>query len=140
MHISKEKTVRRGCGCTILLLLIGNILLAVFVGLQLKSDSESAIVNFHERFNDGKLDAIWNDAHPKFHSTFTTKANYSSYLQNVQKQFGRVKSSSVLKFTWFGTKEITQRTEFEKGEGIETFTFEWRPFKASLVGYSVAAK
>jgi len=132
--------MKPGLGCLALSLLMASTGLAIFVGQGLKTDSDSAIVLFHGRFNDGKFDAIWNDAHPKFRDAFTTKSNYSNYLQAAQKKFGKVKSSRQVRFTWFGTKEITQRTTFEHGDGIETFTFEWRPFKVSISGYSVAAE
>jgi len=132
--------MKRGCGCLIFAVLLANAGLAVLVGEKLKAASELAVVHFHERFNDGKLDAIWDDAHPDFRAAFSTKGNYSNYMESAQKKFGKVKSSRQVKFTWFGKKEIILRTTFERGSAIETFTFEWKPFDVSLGGYSLTAE
>jgi hypothetical protein len=106
-----------------------------------KVAAETAIAHFHEQYNDGKIDAIWDGAHPKFRSA-SKKEKYDEFLRAVQSKLGKVTSTAnvnwnVGKFNLTTTVKMAQKTVFEKGEGTESFAFEMDGEKAVLVGYNI---
>ncbi len=126
----------------LVIMLVGGLGICLFVIFWNKSEAESAITHLHEQFNNGKFDEIWNEAQSKFHDTLTI-VKFKNYLLDVQKKLGKVKSSGqvskreINRFSWTRKIEIVQRTVFEKGEGIETFAFEFINNKALLIGYAI---
>lgn len=122
----------------------------VYLGLYLASCSNptagkvkatASIAHFHEQYNGGKLDAIWDEAHAKFRSA-STKEKYDVFLQAVQRKLGKVTSTTnvnwnVGTFNLKTTVRMAQKTVFEKGEGVESFTFEIDGENAVLVGYNI---
>lgn len=106
-----------------------------------KAAADAAIVRFHEQYNAGRLDAIWEGAHPKFRSA-SKKEKYEQLLHAVQNKLGKVTSTAnvnwnVGAFNATTTVKMAQKTVFEKGEGTESFTFEMDGEKALLVGYNI---
>ena len=106
-----------------------------------KVAAETAIALFHEQYNEGKLDTIWDGAHSKFRST-GKKGKYVEFLQAVQSKLGKVTSTAnvnwkVGTFNLTTTVKMAQKTVFEKGEGTESFAFEMDGEKAVLVGYNI---
>lgn len=128
-----------------IILLIGGLGICLFALFMNKSEKESAINHFHEQYNNGEFDSIWNEAQPKFRDSLT-KDEYINHMHDVQNKFGKVVSSSQLskrevnRFSWTRKIEIVQRTVFEKGESVETFRFEFINQKALLIHYSIKSE
>lgn len=106
-----------------------------------KAASEAAIDHFHQLYNEGKFDDIWNEAHPKFRNE-STKDKYDEFMNAVQRKLGKVTSTSnagwrVNTFNFTTTVLMTQKTVFEQGEGTESFTFQMEGEKAVLVGWYI---
>jgi hypothetical protein len=126
----------------LVIMVLGGLGICLYVIFWNKSEAESAITHFHEQFNNGQFDKIWNEAQPKFHDTFTN-IKFMNYLQDVQKKLGKAKSSEqvskreINRFSWTRKIEIVQKTVFEKGESIETFSFEFINNKPLLIGYEI---
>jgi hypothetical protein len=106
-----------------------------------KPAAEKAIAHFHESYNQGQFDDIWNEADSKFR-TASTKQKYDDFMGRVHGKLGKV--TSTINTGWkeaslnFKTKVVmTQKTAFENGEGIETFTFGIDGTNAVLVGYNI---
>ena len=106
-----------------------------------KGASEASIDHFHQQYSDGKLDDIWKEAHAKFRSA-SKKEKYDEFMSAVLRKLGKVTSTSnagwkVNTYNLTTTVLMTQKTVFEKGEGMESFTFEMDGDKAVLVGYNI---
>jgi hypothetical protein len=106
-----------------------------------KPAAERAIAQFHESYNQGKLDDIWKGADPKFH-TVATKRKYDEFMGAVQRKLGKVTSTAntgwkVQSFNLKTTIFMSQQTVFENGQGTESFTFALDGTNAVLVGYNV---
>src|SRR2546425_2935863 len=102
-----------------------------------KPAAEKAIAQFHESYNQGKLDDIWEGADSKFR-TAATKQKYDEFMGAVHRKLGKVTSTSntgwnVKSFNLKTTVFITQQTVFENGQGTETFTFAMDGTNAVLV-------
>jgi hypothetical protein len=106
-----------------------------------KPAAEKAIAQFHESFNQGKLEDIWKGSDPQFR-TAATKQKYDDFMGAVQRKLGKVTSTSnsgwkVQSFNLKTTVLMTQQTVFEHGQGTESFTFALNGTNAVLVGYNV---
>jgi hypothetical protein len=106
--------------------------------------AEQAIKRFHAMFNDERYEEIYAALDPRF-KEITSEQEMFEILQAVHIKLGKVtattmtggKASSYLTETQI---VILQDTEFERGKGIETFTFFYADKKASLAGYNINSK
>ncbi len=106
-----------------------------------KPTAEKAIAQFHELYNQGKLDDIWKGADAQFR-TVSSKQQYDGLMTAVQRKLGKVTSTSnsgwrVQSFNLQTTVLMSQNTAFEHGQGTESFTFALHGTNAVLVGYNI---
>ena len=106
-----------------------------------KATAEKAIVQFHNSFNQGKLDDIWNTAGSQFRAA-SAKQKYDDFMGAVQRKLGKVTTTSnagwnIKSFNLKTTVFMTQQTVFEHGQGTESFTFSIDGTNAVLVGYNI---
>ena len=106
-----------------------------------KPAAEKAVAHFHDLYNQGKLQDIWNQADPKFRSA-STQPKYDDFMGAVQRKLGKVTSTSntgwrVQSFNLKTMVFMSQKTIFENGEGAESFTFTLDGTNALLVGYNI---
>jgi hypothetical protein len=106
-----------------------------------KTAAENAIAQFHQLYNQRKLDDIWKEAEPKFRAA-STKQKYDDFMGAVQRKLGKVTSTSnagwnVQSFNLKTTVIMTQKTVFENGQGTESFTFALDGTNAVLLGYNI---
>jgi hypothetical protein len=106
-----------------------------------KAAAEAAIILFHQQMNDGLYEEIWNQAHEKFRGA-SSKEKFVEFMSAIERKLGKVQSSKnigwkVNTFNFTTTVLMNQNTTFEKGSGIETFTFEMKGENALLVGYNI---
>ena len=106
-----------------------------------KPAAEKAIAQFHDSYNQGKLDDIWKSADSAFR-TALTEQKYGEFMGAVQGKLGKVTTTSnigwnVRSFNFKTTVLMTQTTVFENGQGTESFTFAINGTNAVLVGYNI---
>jgi hypothetical protein len=106
-----------------------------------KGAAEEAIGRFHELYNEGRLDDIWQDADPSFRAA-STKEAYDQRMSTLQRSLGKVTATSndawnVRSINFKTTIVMKQTTVFEAGEGTESFTFKLDGEDAVLVGYDI---
>ncbi len=124
------------------------VLAAVLVGCggitHGKPAAEKAIARFHELYNQGKLDVIWNEADPAFR-TAASKQEYAEFMAAVQRKLGKVASSAnaawrVQTLNLQTKVQMRQNTAFENGQDTESFTFTLDGTNAVLVGYNLQSR
>ena len=106
-----------------------------------KPAAERAITKFHESYNQGRLEEIWNGADPQFR-TASSMQKYDEFMEAVRRKLGKVTSTSnsgwnLKTFNFKTTVYMAQQTVFEKGQGTESFTFALDGTNAVLVGYNI---
>jgi len=105
---------------------------------------EAAVTQFHDQYNSGKADAIWDAAHARFQGA-TEKAAFVTYLQGVKTKLGKATSTANIDRRMSTANEkimayLSQETLFEHGKGVETFTILMEGERAVLVAYNVQSK
>jgi hypothetical protein len=104
--------------------------------------SKKSVDTFHQQFNDSKFAEMYSAATPAL-KTFTKEADFMKSLQSVRRQLGTVKNTTqngwkVNTFDGVVTSIVlTYKTDFEKGSGVETFTFIVSGDIATLQSYNV---
>ena len=106
-----------------------------------KPAAEKAIGRFHQLYNEGKLDQIWQESDPAFRAAATRK-KYDDLLNAVERKLGKVTSTSnsgwnVQTLNSRTTVHMSQETVFEKGQGSESFVFSVDGTNAALTGYNI---
>ena len=108
-----------------------------------KSLADTAINNFHRKFNESKFQELYTAASPDLKSV-TNEADFIKLLEAVQRKLGKQsRSSDGGSNINFGAKTvvtITQNTEFEHGKGIEKFTYVIADEDCTLKGYNIDSK
>src|SRR5215471_4666202 len=102
-----------------------------------KPAAEKAIAHFHDLYNEGKTEDIWEQADPKFRSA-STKQKHGDFIGAVQRKLGKVTSTSnagwrVQSFNLQTMVFMNQNTAFENGQGTESFSFVLNGTNAVLV-------
>jgi hypothetical protein len=105
---------------------------------------DAAIAQFHEQYNTGKIEAIWDGAHAKFQGA-AEKETFVAYMKSVQAKLGKVTSTANVDRRMQTANQTTtvflsQGTVFERGKGIETFTIQMDGEWAILVAYNIQSK
>jgi hypothetical protein len=150
-RISKSETAHQGpSSSTPVPLLFRTLYLSTFLTMALagcgeltkgKPAAEKAISQFHQTYNQGKLEVIWKEADARFR-TASTKENYDAFMGAIQRKLGKVTSTSnvgwnVKSFNLKTTVYMTQNPMFEHGQGTESFTFGIDGTNATLLGYNI---
>jgi len=128
------------------------ILCLFFIVLVHRLAEAPAVISFHESYNNGRFDAIWDGAHPArrngfqsrdIEDAFKTKKDFQNYLQDARRTYGKAISTRHLNTnhvdltSWTERLVVVQKTKFEKGTGTEYFVFEIIDHKPVLVGYDL---
>ena len=117
-------------------------------GYDAKSSAVAAVQTFHQQFNDGKFDDIWNEAADEFRVDLLrmagSKRPYDAWMPHFRESLGRVVSSSTAKWTAkingsVTTVSLDQDTKFEHSTGVEHFSFLVSDGKAKLRDWSISS-
>lgn len=105
------------------------------------SDASAKVLVFHQRYDIGDFDAIWNDSGPDIRTT-ATRDEFVKMLASVKGHFGKVREAKQTGFNVRSdmsgsTAEITMRTTFERGSGTEEFIYKGSGEEQKLAGYNI---
>jgi hypothetical protein len=107
--------------------------------------SDQAIVRFHQQFNAGAFEDIYDDASDQLRSS-TTKDEWLKLLSAVQRKLGgfvRADGNTYYNITTNFNKTfvtITVQTEFARGTGKERFTWSVAGNDAILISYNIDSR
>jgi hypothetical protein len=128
-------------GAVALLLSLSILLLTGCNAIASKERALAAVDTFHQQLNAGDLDAIWNGADEAFRAA-APRDTFDKFVGAVHRKLGRAVQTSGNGWTInshnFQTRVVLkQRTQFEHGNGVETFTFVVHGDEVRLVGYNI---
>ncbi|QIF04933.1 hypothetical protein [Roseimicrobium sp. ORNL1] len=108
---------------------------------QGKGLADTAIVDFHKKFNEQKFKDIYAGSHADLKAA-AKEEEFLNLLDAVHRKLGKqVKSTDatwrVNSFNFKTNVMVAQNTEFERGKGTETFTYRVSDGKAILVSYYI---
>ncbi len=108
---------------------------------QDKGKAETAMEIFHRQLDAGDFDAIWNGADEELRAA-TSQAKFDKFVQAVHGKLGRVVKTSrngwrAQTFNFKTSFVLRQKTEFEHGSGMETFTYAIHGEEVKLLGYHI---
>lgn len=103
--------------------------------------AKEEINNFHYHYDAEEYGDIWEKSAPAMKKASNKKA-FVEFLTGVRAALGEEKSSKQTGWNMQSTTDgsfvtITMQTEFERGSGVEVFTFKNVGDEPSLVGYNV---
>jgi hypothetical protein len=103
--------------------------------------TDAAVVDFHQKFNEGKFKEIHAAGHADFREE-TTEGDFLKLMEAMQRKLGRqVKSSSegwmINSHNMKTSIRITVKSEFEQGKGTETFTYVVSGDSCTLQSYHI---
>lgn len=108
------------------------------------AEAEKAAADFHALFNAENYEKIYDSAHADFKGS-QAKPEVIDFIRSVREKLGP--SKSVTKTGWQVNSHnlktnivLTYRTDFEKGSGIETFTYRVADGSAALLGWHINSK
>jgi hypothetical protein len=106
-----------------------------------KELSEAAVAKFHEQFNAGRYEDVYNDADDEFKKNVTLE-QWTELASAVKRKLGSVKNSTStgwhVNTTPSGTiATVSYDVDFDEGKGTEQFTFLVSDEKAKLYNYNV---
>ena len=109
-----------------------------------KDLAESAIVDFHQKFNEGKFKELYAAGHPDLKAA-ATEEDFVKLLEAVSRKLGKqVKSTAggwrINSFNLKTSVSLSQTTEFEQGKGIESFSYIVSGDSCQLQGYHIDSK
>ena len=126
------------------------LLIAIFVGalvltccnpVKSTAEADKAAAEFHALFDAEDFDQIFNTAHADFQAS-QPREDTINFLRSVRDKLGSVKSTN--RTGWQANSinmktnvVLTFRTEFENGQGVETFTYRVIDGSAILLGWHV---
>jgi len=107
-------------------------------------DTSGAIEQFHDHWNAGNADAIWNATHRDFREG-PSKEEFRAAMAQFADILGDVESSERDGFNintenGVTTTVITMDTQFANGEGIEQFTYRTQGDEQRLIYYYVESE
>lgn len=106
--------------------------------------AETAIVVFHQQFNEQKLKEIYAATHPDFKAE-TKEADFLALLEAMQRKLGKhVKSTDagwmINSVNGQTSIKVTQESEFEQGKGTEIFNYRVSDGTCTLRGYDIQSR
>jgi len=106
-----------------------------------KADAEKGVTDFHTLLDQEKYAEIYTAADKDFQAA-TPQEKLTKFLGTVHRKLGNVTGSATKNWTLntFNGKNsvvLRQETTFERGKGVETFTYVLRDGKALLLGYNI---
>ena len=130
---------------TLIALLLGLLSLATLTSCKdmtnAKGMANTAIVDFHKKFNEQKYSEIYAAAHADFKGA-SKEEDFLKLLEAVQRKLGKqVKSTEarwgVNSVNMKTTATITRDTDFEQGKGVESFTYVVSGEACTVLSYSI---
>lgn len=113
---------------------------------MLKGHEQGAkgVEEFHKLYNAEKYAEIFTAADPDFGKSITLP-DFKKFLEAVHRKLGPVQSSvedgwRVNSLNGKTYVLLSEKTEFEKGEAVESFTFIMRDGQALLYNYNVNSR
>ena len=109
-----------------------------------KGLAETAIVDFHQQFNEGKFKELYAAGHADLKSA-ATEEDFVKLLEAVHRKLGKqVKSTEggwrINSFNLKTSVALSQTTEFEHGKGVESFSYIVSGDSCQLQGYHIDSK
>ena len=106
-----------------------------------KEVASDAMDEFHDRFNAGDFDKIYDTADPDFQKAMA-RADFLKFIGAVHRKLGNYKTcdSQGWKSNTFNgdtSVDLRYKTTFEKGAGEEDFLFRVSGTRATLRGYHI---
>jgi PBP1b-binding outer membrane lipoprotein LpoB len=120
------------------------IILMLVIGcnpMKNTAEAEKAAAEFHALFDAQNFEKIYDDAHPDLKSA-QSKADLVSFIKTVRERLGPVKAKErtgwqANSYNLKTNAVLTYSTQFEHGQGTETFTYRIADGKASLLGWHI---
>ena len=105
--------------------------------------AEDAVRQFHRDLDLARYGSIWSEASPDLRGAIPQES-FFELLKNVHTTLGQVRDSTTA--TWEANTidgvvivAITRETTFEKGTGIESFSFRFDGRVAQLASYDISS-
>ncbi|WP_310489569.1 hypothetical protein [Chamaesiphon sp. VAR_69_metabat_338] len=124
-------------------LAIATVTMLTACGLTNGNDvSTKSVETFHQQFNNSEFSEMYSNVKPDA-GVYLTETDFMKLFQSVRRQLGSVKSATQSGSTvhdFSGGRQrvvLTYKTDFEKGTGIETFSFMVSSDAATLQDYSI---
>ncbi len=110
---------------------------------QGKEAADRAVSEFHERFNQGRFDAIWEASGDELKRA-TSQQDFTALLAAVRRKLGDVTGSTgrswnIRSFNLTTYVQLQHETTFSTGKAVESFQFVVRDGRATLVGYHISS-
>jgi hypothetical protein len=123
------------------LLAVSLLLCACSPGSLSTADSEAAVAAFHQQYDASGFDAIYAGSAPELKAA-TSSEKFVKLLSVMHTRLGTVQSSSKASWRVFaGTSgnfiDLTYKTTYQHGEGVESFRFRTDRGNPQLVGYNI---
>lgn len=103
--------------------------------------AEAEVDRFHQRWNAGEFQAVYDEAHMNFRSAQPAEAMINT-MQAVKKNYGNLKSSTKRSWGFNSNAGMTDvrlsyDSTFDHGNAVEAFLFRMTGEKALLVSYDI---
>ncbi|WP_284125786.1 hypothetical protein [Parerythrobacter aestuarii] len=103
-------------------------------------DADAAVAQFHQRYDDGHLGAIWSTAADELRRA-GSRGEFEATITRLMQVWGKTKSTEREGFNintnnGVTTLRVTHTTQFEAGEATETFLFRRAGDGLLLQGYN----
>ena len=123
--------------------LLGTLLLAA-QGCGVSADkamAQAAVASFHNQLDEAQYAAMWEDTDEIFRNA-SSRENYEKLTSAVHRKLGLVVRTATVNWslnyknfqTWV---VLQQKTQFEHGAGVETFTYIVRGNSVKLVAWNI---
>ncbi|MCK0128103.1 hypothetical protein [Erythrobacter sp. F6033] len=125
----------------ILLAFFGAIALAACNPIENLEQSESKIAQYEKAYSAGNTDALWRMSGEKLRE-ITPRGDFDNLVTVFNSRLGKIESSERSNFSVNTNNGVTQTvivmdTQFEQGEGTQTYTFFGHGEDMELVGWNV---
>jgi len=109
-----------------------------------KPAAEDAMVDFHNLYNEKQFKSIFDSSHDEFKKASNFES-FSEFMEAVHSKLGNMVSTenhnwNAKSFNLTTTMVLQQKTTFENGVGIETFTYRIEDEKAILFAYNINSR
>jgi hypothetical protein len=106
-----------------------------------KAVAESQVGVFHAKLNAEQFEEIYSSAGKELQQV-ASKGKTIKLFSTIERRLGKVRKSTTVNwkvntFNFVTTVVLFEKTEFEHGDGDETFTFRVDGETAVLVGYYI---